>query len=283
MRPSARRASIPVTLECSAVPQRGSAVFSLRIHPYHFVYDAAYDSPTTSESIPHNPKQKQSVTERTTPIVAPGTPSDASVMSMLKGRCKRFHPDYLVEGARRDGVYWYGTQAAKAGVDYLFGLEYVKKLYQSDEVTLIRGGAFTEDENELFKKLEKEYNEGIANKSISNIDEIIKNKEIINGNNIIIVITENYEVPILKQLVDNITNSLENTFVLLANKNKENVNIISKTNINSNNIHCGNIVREICQKCQGNGGGNQFFAQGGGSNAKDLSNHLAALKEQLKQ
>ena len=58
----------------------------------------------------------------------------------------RFHPDYLVEGARRDGVYWFGTQAAKAGVDYLFGLEYVKKLYQSDEVTLIRGGAFTEDE-----------------------------------------------------------------------------------------------------------------------------------------
>ena len=133
------------------------------------------------------------------------------------------------------------------------------------------------------KKLEKEYNEGIANKSISNIDEIVKHKEVINGNNIIIVITENYEVPILKQLVDNITNSLENTFVLLANKNKTNVNIICKTNINKENIHCGNIVREICQKCQGNGGGNQFFAQGGGSDAKELSKHLADLKEQLKK
>ena len=133
------------------------------------------------------------------------------------------------------------------------------------------------------KKLEKEYNEGIANKSISNIDEIVKRKEVINGNNIIIVITENYEVPILKQLVDNITNSLENTFVLLANRNKTNVNIICKTNINKENIHCGNIVREICQKCQGNGGGNQFFAQGGGSDAKELSKHLADLKEQLKK
>ena len=114
--------------------------------PYHFVYDATYDAPTISASIQHQPKQKQSVTERTTPIVAPGTPSDESVMNMLKGRCKRFHPDYLVEGARRDGVYWFGTQASKAGVEYLFGLEYVKKLYQSDEVTLIRGGAFTEEE-----------------------------------------------------------------------------------------------------------------------------------------
>ena len=132
------------------------------------------------------------------------------------------------------------------------------------------------------KKLEKLYNEKITNKSISNIDDIIKNKEVINGNNILIVITKNYEVSILKQLVDNITNSLENSFVLLANQNKDNVNIICKTNINNENIHCGNIVKEICQKCSGNGGGNQFFAQGGGSKAKDLSTYLKELKEQLK-
>ena len=132
------------------------------------------------------------------------------------------------------------------------------------------------------KKLEKEYNESVANKSISNIDDIIKNKEVINGNNVIIVITKNYEVPILKQLVDNITNTQGNSFVLLANQNKENVNIICKTNINKDNLHCGNIVREICQKCNGNGGGNQFFAQGGGSNAKELSKHLKELKENLK-
>ena len=133
------------------------------------------------------------------------------------------------------------------------------------------------------KKIEKEYNEGIANKSISNIDNILKNKEVINENNVIIVITKNYEVPILKQLVDNITNTLDNSFVLLANQNKENVNIICKTNINNPNIHCGNIVKDICLKCSGNGGGNQFFAQGGGSDAKDLSKHLKDLKEKLKE
>ena len=132
------------------------------------------------------------------------------------------------------------------------------------------------------KKLEKDYNEGLANKSISNIDDILKNKEVINWNNVIILITKNYEVPILKQLVDNITNSLENSFVLLANQNKENVNIICKTNVNNANIHCGNIVKDICLKCSGNGGGNQFFAQGGGSDAKELFNHLQALKENLK-
>lgn len=131
------------------------------------------------------------------------------------------------------------------------------------------------------KKLEKEYKEELTNKSINNIDDIIKNKEVINGNNVIIVITKDYEVSILKQLVDNITNTLENSFVLLANQNKTNVNIICKTNINNPNIHCGNIVKDICLKCKGNGGGNQFFAQGGGSDAKDLSKHLKELKETL--
>ena len=63
---------------------------------------------------------------------------------------------------------------------------------------------------------------------------------------------------------------------------EDNVNIICKTNITNEKIHCGNIVREICQKCQGNGGGNQFFAQGGGSNAKDLQKQLDELKEQFK-
>jgi len=131
------------------------------------------------------------------------------------------------------------------------------------------------------KKLEKDYNEELANKSISNINNITKNKEIINEKNVIIVITKDYEVPILKQLVDNITNNEANSFVLLANQNKANVNIICKTNISNENIHCGNIVREICQKCNGNGGGNQFFAQGGGSDATELSTYLKELKEKL--
>lgn len=133
------------------------------------------------------------------------------------------------------------------------------------------------------KELEKKYQEEITNKSINDISEITKNKEIINGNNIIIVITQSYEVQILKQLVDNITNTEPNTFVLLANKNKDNVNIICKTNISNNLLHCGNIVKDICLKCNGNGGGNQYFAQGGGSNAKELSNHLKQLKENLKE
>ena len=64
---------------------------------------------------------------------------------------------------------------------------------------------------------------------------------------------------------------------------KENVNIICKTNINNDKINCGSIVKEICLKCEGNGGGNKTFAQGGGSNAKNIITYLKELKNELKE
>ena len=133
------------------------------------------------------------------------------------------------------------------------------------------------------KKLEKAVNEEISNKSLGNLDEFLSMKETSNNINLIVATTNNYDVPTLKQLVDNLTNSLENSFVLLANLNKDNVNIICKTNINNDKIHCGNIVKDICTKCEGNGGGNQSFAQGGGSNAKNIIKYLKELKTNLKE
>lgn len=133
------------------------------------------------------------------------------------------------------------------------------------------------------KKLEKSVSIEMTNKSLNNIDEFIKVKEEINGINVIIATTKNYEVPVLKQLVDNLTNSLTNSFVLLANMNKNSVNIICKTNVDNEKIHCGNIVKDICTKCEGNGGGNKFFAQGGGSNAENLTTYLKEIKEKLKE
>ena len=133
------------------------------------------------------------------------------------------------------------------------------------------------------KKLEKSINDEITNKSLNNIDAFIKAKEDINGMNVIVATTKNYEVPVLKQLVDNITNTLDNSFVLLANLNNNSVNIICKTNINNDNIHCGNIVKDICTKCSGNGGGNKLFAQGGGSNAENINEYLKDIKEKLKE
>ena len=105
--------------------------------PFHFEYHPIQE-----------PYTKQASTESQNPdlSVPSGSPSDASIMHLLKYRCKIHHPEYLREGSRRDGVFWFGTQAAKAGVDYQFGLDFVNTLYHSNEITLTAGGPFTEEE-----------------------------------------------------------------------------------------------------------------------------------------
>ena len=158
-------------------------------------------------------------------------------------------------------------------VNYQFLDSYEDVVYYKDQLEKLKVSV---------KKLEKDVNDGLANKSLADIDKILKIKKEINGMNVIIATTKNYDVSILKCLVDNVTNTLENCFVLLANVNKNNVNIVCKTNITNDKIDCGSIVKNICSKCCGNGGGNKLFAQGGGSDASNIKEYLNDLKKELK-
>ena len=173
-------------------------------------------------------------------------------------------------------------QAKKEKVEYYFDFDMDAQVLDSYEDVVY----YKEQLERLkisVKKLEKSIDESLTNKSLNNISELLDIKKVINNMNVIIATTKNYDVPVLKQLTDNIANTLENVFVLLANINNNNVNIICKTNIDSEKINCGNIVKDICKKCEGNGGGNKNFAQGGGSNAKNIKKYLTELKETLKE
>lgn len=173
-------------------------------------------------------------------------------------------------------------QAKKEKVEYYFDFDMDTQVLDSYEDVVY----YKEQLERLkisVKKLEKSIDESLTNKSLNNISELLDIKKVINNMNVIIATTKNYDVPVLKQLTDNITNTLDNSFVLLANVNNNNVNIICKTNIESEKINCGNIVKDICKKCEGNGGGNKYFAQGGGSNAKNIKKYLTELKETLKE
>ncbi len=135
------------------------------------------------------------------------------------------------------------------------------------------------DLKEKLKKLEKQYNDEKIKKSLDNLSAFTSNMEVINGIKVMIAICEDYDINIMKQIVDAICNKYDNCFALLANKNNSNVNIVAKSN--SELINCGSIVKELAVKCKGNGGGSKNFAQGGGSNADDLDLYLAEIKENL--
>lgn len=132
------------------------------------------------------------------------------------------------------------------------------------------------------KDLEKEFTTKKTQKTIQDLSVFLDYKEIINDTEMIIAIANDYDVPTLKQVVDNLCNQLNNGLVLLANINNNNVNFLCKSNSPDDKIHCGNIVKELSTKCNGNGGGSKNFAQGGGKDASNVSEYLNEIKTQLK-
>ena len=136
------------------------------------------------------------------------------------------------------------------------------------------------DLKEKSKNLEKEYKNLRQSKSVSDISVFTDNIEVINDINVLVAILENYEVDMIKGVADAVVNKYENCFVLFANVNNNHVNIISKTN--SDKVNCGAIVKELSVNCKGNGGGSKNYAQGGGSDASDITKYLEEIKEKIK-
>ena len=132
---------------------------------------------------------------------------------------------------------------------------------------------------EEVKQLEKNYRTLKAKKSTSDLTAFTANMEVINGIKVCAAILENYDVAMIKNLADALTNKYDNCFIILANVNNNNVNIIAKSNCDK--VNCGAIVKDLAIKCKGNGGGSKTFAQGGGSDATDIASYLKQIKEQL--
>ncbi len=147
---------------------------------------------------------------------------------------------------------------------------YADIVYNQEEVANLK---------ELVKNLEKTYLQEKANKSVNDLDAFLESKEVINGVNVIIAITSDYEIPILKQIVDALVNKIQPSFVLLANVENNNANFIAKSSNDVESINCGAIVKALSSKCQGNGGGNIHFAQGGGRDASNLPELLNSIKD----
>ena len=133
---------------------------------------------------------------------------------------------------------------------------------------------------EGLKKLEKDFTMKKNEKSVSDLSSFLEIKEDINGITTIISITNGYDIATLKQIVSNLSNQIDNNFILLANVNEDNsVNYVAKSN--SNRVDCGEIVKDLAVRSSGNGGGSRAFAQGGGTDATLVPKLLINVKERI--
>ena len=102
--------------------------------------------------------------------------------------------------------------------------------------------------------------------------------KIINNKSTIIKKVNNYEIPILKTLIDNAFTKISKGIIFVANIKGNNVNFICKSNCD---INAGDLVKYASLKSNGNGGGSNSYAQGGGTDITYIDEILKDIETKL--
>lgn len=129
---------------------------------------------------------------------------------------------------------------------------------------------------ENVKELDKLYNK-LRRESVNiSLDDYLKNILTIKGYNVLISKSKDLETDNLKDLVDRLSDYLDNSLVLVASHSDNNVVFVCKNKIAK--LHAGKLVKEAAIIASGNGGGRSDFAQAGGKDPNKVDEALAKVK-----
>lgn len=141
-------------------------------------------------------------------------------------------------------------------------------LFNRNEVQMVR---------DKVKELEKEYN---IKKNEKQLKENKNFAELKIKNNISYIIkkVENYDLNLLKQIIDNEFSKIESGIIFIANVANGNVNYFCRSNCD---LDAGYLVKEASMESSGNGGGSKTFAQGGGTNTDKVDDILINIENKI--
>ena len=134
------------------------------------------------------------------------------------------------------------------------------------------------DQNSVFQKKIDELNK---EKSGSLIDELINDKQEINGVNFIARKVD-LDNSLIKDLAFKLKNKIDNLYLVLGTEKNEKALLtvmISENLVKQKNLHAGKIVNELAIEIGGRGGGQPFFATAGGKDVKGIEKALNKAAE----
>ena len=129
------------------------------------------------------------------------------------------------------------------------------------------------------KNLEKKYKEEKSKTALNDLTVYENQIEEKNGHKYLVTTVENQDINVLKDIVDALLNKMENGFILIANVRGEQMNFVSRNNLE--HLSSGDMIKFVTSKLDGNGGGSKTFAQGGGKDISKLPEVLELVKEQI--
>ncbi|MDD4027728.1 MAG: alanine--tRNA ligase [Bacilli bacterium] len=161
----------------------------------------------------------------------------------------------IIDSALKDGI----ELKLDIKIDNSKPKSYSDIIFNRDEVNNVRIKV---------NELENKYFDIKSKKALENIkyfeDKIVKNNDF----DYLIMKIDNYDINVLKQIIDVLINKMNNGFIFIANIVNDNVNYISKSN--NININSGELIKITSTRSKGNGGGSHSFGQGGGTDVSNL-------------
>ena len=156
----------------------------------------------------------------------------------------------------------------------------IKTLFKNPKNT-VKLVSDLQDEN---KKLSKQL-ESFKLQAASSMQKDLANQfEEIGGVHVLAQEIEMEDAKIAKTLITNLEKGKGNAVILLGVKSGAKVQLmlqISKEVIASKSLHAGNIIRDLAKHINGGGGGQDFFASAGGTDASGISKAIDELKAML--
>ena len=122
--------------------------------------------------------------------------------------------------------------------------------------------------NQSNKKLEKNI-KNFQSKIVSSLtDDLIENVENFNGLKLLVSEIKDFDSDNLKSLSFSLIRNIEDAFILLKCRSKNKTSLVCNISKNLNSSHeldASTIIKEICKRIDGGGGGQQNFASGSGN------------------
>lgn len=114
-------------------------------------------------------------------------------------------------------------------------------------------------------------------------DTILKEAKEVDGKNILIKQMNELDGGALKEMAISLRDKMQNAVVFLASANNGKVVFVAAADkaLTKEGIHCGNLVKEAANICEGNGGGKPDLAQAGGKSMEKVEEALAKIASNL--
>lgn len=187
-----------------------------------------------------------------------------------------------------------GISAGVRRIEAVTGMGALRHIQQGEQTLSALANQFKAKRHEIVERvvqladktrdLEKQLERLNQKLASSQAKELAQNTQEINGAKVLVTRLDGLDSKALRSLADDMKSKIHDGVVILASVADNKIALTASVGKNlTNNIKAGDIIRQLCEKLGGRGGGKPDFAQGGAVDVANLNKALTDIKADVAQ